>query len=80
MSDIERVGDLPLITLAPGTEITFRVPRIPNYILGQLEADKRSIADFTDEQLEAIGDAWTVQLIAKAHRKRREERVDVERA
>lgn len=51
-------------------------PRVPNFITfaqgpsrrseGFKEADKVSVADLTNDQLMAIGEEWTSNLIARA--------------
>ena len=68
----------PVITHA----IELAVPSVPNYIMvksaprpreqGFNELAKFDIADLSDEQLNAIADAWRADLLASAARRRRE--------
>ena len=46
---------------------TFIVPRVPNFILTPGSSEKVSIGDLSDEQLDAIADAWRDRLRERAH-------------
>jgi hypothetical protein len=50
-----------------------KVPMPPNYILhAEMENHKFDVADLSDEDLQAIGEAWTKQLIEHARKRRKE--------
>lgn len=64
MSEIERIKGQPLIAMTKKT--TFCVPKIPRSI-SEVGSDRtRSIAEFSDAELTAIGEVWIEELIAKA--------------
>ena len=52
-------------------ELEMLIPSVPNFILSKDKHSTISIADFTKKELQAIGEAWTRELIKKATRQRR---------
>ncbi len=46
--------------------IRIKVPGVPNFIMAEGDVEKLSIADFTEDELQSIGDAWTQKLIERA--------------
>jgi hypothetical protein len=56
-------------------ELDVKLPSRPNFI--EVGGVSTSIADFTSEELRAIGTAWTMELIDLADRKRNEPSVAV---
>lgn len=55
-----------------GAVSEFKVPRVPNFILGMNGENKRSLGTFTDPQLKAIGRRFTVNLLERARQQREE--------
>lgn len=62
--------------------IQYQLPRVPNFLIqimpprrrqdGFAESPKASIAEFTDDELRAIGAEWTEALLAHAQELRKE--------
>lgn len=50
--------------------VSMRTPRVPSFILRAGSAEKFDIADLRDEELTAIGEAWTADLVAHAQLRR----------
>lgn len=46
--------------------IRIKTPSVPNFIMAEGDVEKLSIADFTPDELRAIGDLWTQSLIERA--------------
>lgn len=54
-------------TIGINVERDFDIPRVPNFLIASRRGDaKISIADVSEEQLKALGEAWTLRLINRA--------------
>ena len=51
-------------------EVDIKTPRVPNFILHEGTGNPIPIADFTDDELRAIGAKWTNELVALAQKRR----------
>lgn len=54
-------------TIHTRTEV--KLPQVPNFLICE-NGDKLHIADVQDDDLRAIGEAWTVELLATAEKRR----------
>lgn len=51
-------------------QVRIKVPSTPNFILSDELKQPIPIGDFTDQELRAIGEQWTADLIKKARARR----------
>lgn len=52
-------------------QVKIQTPQTPNFILTEELDQPIPIAEFSDQELRAIGDAWTQDLIRKARTRRK---------